>query len=165
VSATRRQVLLFGGAAASLALARDGAAAAAPSNVELIERLLVLEHRLADAYERALARDAIDAALGETLLDHEREHVRALEQVLRGMGRREPRATVPGPVDGTAFASRDAFARFALGLETDTVAAYRETLSVLAADRLLQPLGSIMASGAQHQVALRNASGANLLGA
>ncbi|MGH2763996.1 MAG: ferritin-like domain-containing protein, partial [Thermoleophilaceae bacterium] len=124
--------------------------------------LLLLEQRLEAAYETALARDAIDPVLGETLLAHEREHVRGVEQSLRG--RRSPRAAVPPPGLGTAFTSRAAFARHALGLESETVAAYQEALATLPNERLLQPLGSIMASGAQHVVALRQVAGVELLG-
>ena len=82
---------------------------------------------------------------------------------LRARGRRSPRATVPPPQVGTAFASRPAFARFAIDLETETVGAYEEVLSTLRSGRLLLPLGSIMASGAQHVVALRQAAGEDLL--
>jgi rubrerythrin len=162
VTASRRQLLL-GGAAASLALARP-AAAAEPSAVEQLERLLVLERRLEHAYDTALARGAIEPELGDTLLAHEREHVRGLEQALRGLGRREPRAGAPPPEAGAAFESRRAFARYALDLEDRTVRAYEQVLATLRAERLLQPLGSIMASGAQHMVALRQVAGDDLLG-
>jgi hypothetical protein len=161
VSLTRRQVLL-GGSAAAL-LGASGAGAAEPSGVEQLERLLSLEHRLEAAYRAALEREAIEPALGETLLEHEREHVRGVEQALRALGRRRPRATAPPPVLGTALAGRREFARFALDLEAETMAAYREILATLGAPKLLQPLGSIMACGAQHQVALRESLGLDLL--
>ena len=48
-------------------------------------------------------------------------------------------------------------------VETETVGAYQEALTALRSTRLLLPLGSIMASGAQHVVALRQASGDELL--
>jgi hypothetical protein len=159
--ATRRGalVLALGG---GLAFARP-AAAQAPTDVEQLERLLALEHRLLSAYEAALERDAIEPRLGETLLEHERDHVRGLELTLRGRGRASPRATVPPPRQGAALEGRDAFARFAIGLETETVDAYREVLTTFRNDRLLLPLGSIMSSGAQHVVALRQAAGDRLL--
>jgi hypothetical protein len=158
VSASRRQLLL-GAAATSLALAR-GAAAAEPSDTDQLERLLGFERRLAAAYDAALARDAIDTALGELLLGHEREHVRGLEQSL---GHRGPRAIAPAPKLDIDFASRRAFARSALALEGETVAAYQDVLAGFRDDRLLQPLGSIMACGAQHEVALRRVLGEDLL--
>jgi ferritin-like protein len=160
VSLNRRQAfgLALGGA---LALARP--AAAQTSDVDQLERLLALEQRLQSLYEAALERDAIEPGLGETLLEHEREHVRGLEMAIRARGRRSPRATVPPPQVGTAFGSRPAFARFAANVEAEAVRSYEEVLPVLRSTRLLLPLGSIMASGAQHIVALRQASGDDLL--
>lgn len=154
-TASSRRRLLAGAGAAALVLARPGAAAAQASDVEQLERLLALEQRLEAAYRTALARDAIEPGLGEALLQHEREHVRGLEQLLRGRGRRAPRATVPPARLGAALASRPAFARFAAQLETETVRAYQDVLATFRNDRLLQPLGSIMAAGSQHAVALR----------
>lgn len=163
---SRRQVLAGAaavGVSGALAPLARAAAAASSSDVEQLERLLALEHRLESAYETALARDAIEPGLGQTLLEHEREHVRGLEQALRGRGRREPRATVPPPRLGTALESRAAFAHFAIDLEAETVAAYQDVLATLRNGRLLLPLGSIMASGSQHVVALRQVAGEDLL--
>jgi Ferritin-like domain len=161
---SRRAALARGAALAlggALALARP--ATAQTSDVDHLERLLALEQRLESLYEAALERDAIEPGLGETLLEHEREHVRGLEMALRARGRRSPRATVPLPQVGTAFASRPAFAGFAADLEAETVGSYEEVLPILRSTRLLLPLGSIMASGAQHVVALRQAAGDDLL--
>jgi hypothetical protein len=159
---TRRRALALA-LEGALALARPASAATQSSDVDKLEELLGLEQRLQSLYEAALERDAIEPELGETLLEHEREHIRGLEMALRARGRRSPRATVPPPQVGTAFASRTAFARFAIDLETETVGAYEEVLSTLRSGRLLLPLGSIMASGAQHVVALRQAAGEDLL--
>jgi Ferritin-like domain len=136
-------------------------AAAAPSDAEQLQRLLAHENRLESVYEAALARDAIEPGLGQSLLDHEREHVRGLEQALRGRG--APRAAVPPAGLAPALASRADFARFAAGVEAETVGAYQDVLTTLRNDRLLFPLGSIMASGSQHVVALRQAAGDKLL--
>ena len=163
---SRRQALARAAAlvgAGALALTRPAAAAAQTSDIDQLERLLALERRLQSLYETALARDAVEPGLGETLLEHEREHIRGLEMALRARGRRSPRATVPPPQVGTAFASRPAFARFASDVETETVRAYQEALATLRSTRLLLPLGSIMTSGAQHVVALRQAAGDELL--
>jgi Ferritin-like domain len=158
----RRQALglALGGA---LAPGRPARAVAQTSDSDQLERLLALEQRLRSLYEAALERDAIEPGLGETLLEHESEHVRGLEMTLRARGRRSPRATVPPPQVGTAFASRTAFARFAADLEAEAVGSYEEVLPVLRSTRLLLPLGSIMASGSQHVVALRQAAGDDLL--
>ncbi|HEV2874358.1 MAG TPA: ferritin-like domain-containing protein [Thermoleophilaceae bacterium] len=158
-----RRTALALAAGAAFALARPAAAAAQPSDVDQLERLLSLEQRLRSLYETALARDAVEPRLGETLLEHEREHVRGLEMALRARGRRSPRASVPPPQVGAAFASRPAFARFAIELEAETVGTYQEVLATLRSTRLLLPLGSIMTSGAQHVVALRQAAGEELL--
>jgi hypothetical protein len=151
VTATRRQLLL------------GLAAAAAPSDADAVARLLGLERRLEAAYMGALARRAIDPALGRRLLGHEREHVRGLEQALSDLGRRGPRATAPAPTTGIDFGSERAFAASALQLERETVDAYRDALTGFRDDHLVQPIGSIMACGAQHEVALRQVLGARLL--
>ena len=169
--ASRRELLreaaarlaLAGGALGSAALAggafAGSALAADPSDADQLARLLALEHELAAAYEAALARDTIEPALGKLLLDHEREHIRGLEQAL---GKRSP-AQAGAPEVGIDFASRRAFARSTLELERRTVDTYRDVLTTFHNDRLLQPLGSIMACGAQHEVALRRALGEDLL--
>jgi hypothetical protein len=156
----RRKAIVL---AAGTVLIRPAAAAAQPSDVDRLERLLALEQRLQSLYETALERGAVEPGLGETLLEHEREHIRGLEMALRARGRRSPRATVPPPQVGTAFASRPAFARFAADLEAEAVGSYEEVLPILRSTRLLLPLGSIMASGAQHVVALRQEAGEDLL--
>ncbi len=105
-----RRTALAGAGAGVLALAAlTPVVAAQPerSDVEIVEELLTFEHRLESAYAAALRRDAIDTELGELLRNQEREHIRALEQVLRGMGRRSPRATVPPPELGSALRGRD----------------------------------------------------------
>jgi hypothetical protein len=157
---TRRTALAL---ALAGALARPASASAQSSDVDQLEQLLGLEKRLQSLYEAGLERDAIEPELGETLLEHESEHVRGVEMALRARGRRTPRATVPLPQVGTAFASRTAFARFAIDLETEAVAAYQQVLATIRSTRLLLPLGSIMTSGAQHVVALRQEGGEDLL--
>ena len=129
------------------------------SDVDLLEDLLALEQRLVSAYEAALRREAIDVGLGETLRDHEQEHARAIEQALRHAGRRSPRASVPSPELTAALRSRESFARFALDLEAEALAAYTEAAAAIRNPRLRQPLGSIMACEAAHGVALREALG------
>jgi ferritin-like protein len=133
------------------------------SDVELLEDLLVLEQRLVSAYEAALRREVIEVAVGEMLRDHEREHGRALGQALAGVGNRNPRATVPPPEFGAALRDPEAFARFALDLEAEAVAAYTEAAAAIGDPHLRQPLGSILACEAAHEVALRHALGERAL--
>jgi hypothetical protein len=136
---------------------------AARSDVELMEELLVREHALLSGYEAALRRDAIDAQLGATLRDHERDHVRALEQSLPGGAARNPRASVPSPQLAAAVAGRESFARFAIAQEDELARRYAAVVPRLRDERLRQPLGSIMACGAAHVVALREALGSRYL--
>jgi len=136
---------------------------AARSDVELLEDLLAIEQRLVSAYEGALRREAIDVGLGEMLRDHEREHAGAIERALAGAGQRNPRALVPEAKLTAALRSRTSFARFAVHLEDEAVAAYARTAAEIRNPRLRQPLGSIMACEAAHGVALRNALGEPVL--
>jgi hypothetical protein len=133
------------------------------SDVDVLEDLLGLESRLISAYEAALRREAIDVALGEMLRDHEQEHARAIEQALRHAGRRSPRARVPAHELTAALRSRASFARYALDLEGEVLASYAEAAAAIRNPRLRQPLGSIMACEAAHQVALREAVGERTL--
>ena len=133
------------------------------SETELLEDLLAREHRLLSAYEAALRRDAIDASLGEMLRDHEREHVRALVQTLARAGRRNPRASVPLPQLTAALHDRDAFARLMISLESSTVEMYAGAAATVRDANLRRALGSIMACGAAHVVALEDSLGIPLV--
>jgi hypothetical protein len=161
VTPTRRDLLALAAAPlAAGALGAEAALAAQPSDADALRRLLALEQRLAAAYEAALQRGVIDPELGRLLLSHEREHVRGIEQAL---GRRGGRTTDPAPAAGVDLSGRRAFARSALELERNAVDTYREVLTSFHDDTLLQPLGSIMACGAQHEVALGQVLGEHLL--
>ena len=133
------------------------------SDVELLEDLLAGEHRLVSAYEAALRRDAIDPALGELLLDHEREHVRAIATSLPQGGDRNPRASVPSPELTAALRNRESFARYAIELEGQIVGEYAASVPKIRDASLRQPLGSITACGAAHVVALRESLGSRYL--
>ena len=133
------------------------------SDAELLEDLLAREQRLLSAYEAALRRDAIDASLGETLRDHEREHVQALERTLAQAGRRNPRASVPSPELTAALRDRRSFARHAMELEDATRAMYAEAAPRMRDPELRRPLGSIMCCGAAHVVALKDSLGVFLV--
>jgi hypothetical protein len=136
---------------------------AARSDLELLEDLLAREHRLLSAYEAALRREAIEPELGAWLRDHEREHVGAIQRTLAARGRRNPRATVQPPELNAALRSRESFARYAIDLEGEAVAAYTEAAASIRDPGLRQPLGSIMACTAAHVVALRDSVGESQL--
>ena len=131
-------------------------------DAEVLEELLGLERRLISIYEAGLRREAIDPELAETLLAQEREHASALERALAS-GTRNPRASVPPPALGAALRSREGFARIALGMEAEMLAAYIDAAASIRDQRLRQPLGSIMACEAAHSVALRDSLGARSL--
>jgi hypothetical protein len=146
-------------------LALAAAAAAAPaSDLDILERLLLRERRLEAAYNGALRRGVLEEQLAASLRDQEREHARGLERALTARGRSAPEAPEPDPRLAASLRSRDAFAAYALGLEGRAVGAYVDALASLRETRLLPPLGAIMASEAQHQVALRMTLGEPLLG-
>jgi rubrerythrin len=158
---TRRALLA--GAGAALVLPAVAVGRQEESDVEILERLLAIENRLVSAYEAALRRDATDPELGELLREQELEHIRGLEQALDEIGRRSPRAGVPPGGLGAALRNRDEFGRFALDLEAEARGAYADAAARIARPGLRQPLGSIMACEAAHEVALRAATGLPLL--
>ena len=133
------------------------------ADTQRLEQLLARENRLLTAYEAALRRDAIDPSLGEALPGHEREHVRALEETLTRVARGNPLATVPSPELTAALRDRDAFARYAMRLEDETRGMYIEAAARVRDPALRRPLGSIMACGAAHVVALKDSVGSRFL--
>jgi hypothetical protein len=152
-------------AATALGTAALGASSAGASGVDQIERLLVFERRLEGAYGTALDTGVIEAGLGRSLLAQEREHVRGVGLAMKALGRSPSAGEAAKLTPAAALGGRGAFAKFALGLESEAVEAYVQVLATLDAPKLLQPLGSIMTSGAQHTVALRRVLGEPLLGA
>ena len=128
------------------------------SDADRLEVLLLREQRLLSMYEAGLRRGAIEAGLGETLRDHEREHVRALEQALEP-ARRNPRASVPPVGLPGQFSRPEVFARAAMALEARAVTLFPDALAAVEDPQLRQPLGSIMACGSAHVVALRDLLG------
>jgi ferritin-like protein len=152
------------GAAVGPVAGTGAAMAAAPSDGDMLERLLQLERRLEAAYEAALRRGVLDQDLARSLRDQEREHREGLEATLAARGRQRPG---PGAGDSglaAALRSRMAFVRYALDLEGRAVRAYVDAEASLGDTGLLRPLAAIMTSEAQHQVALRAVVGEPLLG-
>jgi hypothetical protein len=158
-----RRGALLATAAGALVLAAPARARPA-SDTEALQRLLALELRLRSAYEAAARRRVVDAGLADLLAGHEGQHADGLERVLKKQARSGALATVPSPEVNRALAGgRKGFLRFALEGESDAVAAYADVVTDLRDPALLQPLGSVMTSHAQHLVLLRKALGeANL---
>jgi hypothetical protein len=132
-------------------------------DVDLLEDLLTLEHRLLSAYEDALRGDVIEPGLGELLRDQEAAHVQALLRTLRGRGSRSPQASVPAHELTAALREPAAFATYALKIERQAVAAYRGAVARISDSSLRQALGSILACEAAHEVALRDSLGERLV--
>ena len=133
---SRRGLLALGAVAALPAAAR----AQPPSDATVLEELLVLERRLESAYAAALRR------------------------ALSVRGRRVPPSPRPDPALAGAVRSREAFGRYALGLEGRTLSAYVRAVAGVRDTGLRRPLGAIMANEAQHEVALREWLGTPRLG-
>lgn len=159
---TRRGLVLAGGAAALLAAAP--AVGAPRSDTEMLEGLLSRERRLEAAYEASLRHGALDEQLALSLRDQEREHVRGLEQLLAARGRRPPSPPRRDARLARALANAEAFGRYALALEGRAVGAYVDAAAGVGDAELLEALGAIMTSEAQHRVALRRALRGWLLG-
>jgi Ferritin-like domain len=129
------------------------------STVDVLEDLLATEARLIAMYEAGLRRGVVDPALAQPALDQEHSHARALEQTLARGGTRNPRASVPAPELTAALRSRDAFARYALDMETEATASYVDAAATIRDAGLRRALGSIVTCEAAHAVALRNSLG------
>jgi hypothetical protein len=155
----RRQALLAALSGSALVAWPAGARALGGPDRDALERLLAMERRLESAYAAAARRGAMDRGLAALLRGQEGEHAAGLERALGG-GPRAPVASVPPPELARALAGGGrAFLRYALGLESEAVAAYSDAVTTLRDDALLQPLGSIMASEGQHLVSLRRELG------
>jgi hypothetical protein len=70
---------------------------------------------------------------------------------------------VPSAELEAALGGRESFARFAVDHEGDLVGHYAATIPRIRDARLRGPLGSIMACGAAHVVALRESLGSRYL--
>ncbi len=70
---------------------------------------------------------------------------------------------MPSPELTEALGDGDAFAQFAKELEDETVGMYVEAAAGVRDPELRRPLGSIMACGAAHVVALKDALGSRFL--
>ena len=66
---------------------------------------------------------------------------------------------MPSPELTAALRDRDSFALLRAELEDETVAAYADGVPRIRDPKLRQPLGSIMACGAAHVVALKDSLG------
>ena len=157
---TSRRDFLRRGAAAGLAVstgATPTAAAAGPSEPQLVSAAVVLEQRAVLLYRAGGASHLLTpsfAALVRRMEGHAREHVAVLQTVLEALGGSQPEP--PGGVRGLAeVRTQRRFAELALEFESELVAGYNVALRTLADPKLIGTIGSIMASAGQHLVLLR----------
>jgi hypothetical protein len=164
VSLDRRAALAAGATAAGALVLAAPATARSGADKQVLERLMALEIRLRSTYEAAARRHVVDADLANLLAGHEGEHADGLGRVVKQKSAGGTVATVPAPeVNRALSGGRRGFLRFALRSESEAVAAYADAVTALGDPALLQPLGSIMTSHAQHLVLLRKALGETVL--
>jgi len=161
VRTTRRGVL---GSLGAVAATPATVMAQPASDASILEELLVLEGRLQAAYAAAHGRDLLPRALADFLQRQEREHALGLQRALSARGQGEPPDPRPDRGLADALRGRAAFGRYLLGLERRALDAYVRAVTDMSDPGLRQPLGAIMASEAQHEVALREWLGEPLLG-
>ena len=151
----RRRELLAATAAA--VLAGPAAATAAPRrDGDVLEDLVALEDAAALAYEAA------PVAIGLDLAAHETDHAAALRTDLEALTRPIPgRPEDVAELDGEArrLVAADDRLDAAIALEAALIAAYRGALLELEEPGLLETVGSILASHAQHRAVLLRAAG------
>ena len=160
--ATRRQALAgaaalaAAGALPAVALADDADDRAKAA----VARVLDLEQTAEVAYE-AIANAGVLTDLLRHFLDQERQHIEQLQNVLDKIGGDAPipprRTEIKGLDQATA--ERDAAARFAIGLELRTVAAYQLALVDLTLTNPMTTFAGAMGTDAQQLVVLRQMLG------
>lgn len=160
--ATRRQVLVAGAAgAAALAVPavalsddREDRAKAA------LAAVLALEQTALVAYE-AIANSGVLTPTLRPFLEQERQHADQLVAALEAMGAKPPipprRTAIPRLRAATR--SRHAALRFALGIESRTVAAYAVAVGALGDPNVMRTAAGAMGTDAQQLVVLRELAG------
>jgi hypothetical protein len=159
MSTTRRQALLAAGAAlavpaVALADAEDDRAKAS------LIAVLRLEQTALVAYE-AIANSGVLKDVLRGFLEQERQHVAQLQDALDGMGAKVPIPPRRADIQDlqSALRSRPAAARFALSLESRTVAAYQAALRDLIDSNVMRVSAGAMGTDAQQLVILRELLG------
>jgi rubrerythrin len=168
-SAVTRGQLLTRGAALAGATATLGAlgaarAAAEGGNVDLevTQFALLLERLEADFYVRALDEVPFSSPaarnMASTFADSERQHVDAVEQLIRQVNGRAGRA--PKFDFGDALSSEENFVRTAVVLEDTGVSAYNGSALLIENDEILETAGQIVQVEARHAARVRRQNGA-----
>ena len=157
--ATRRQALVAAGA--SLLLPATALADAEHDQAKAtLAAVLKLEQTALVAYE-AIANSGVLKDVLRQFLDQERQHAAQLSDALQNLGTKPPipprRAGIPG-LDA-AVRSRDAALRFAIGLESRTIAAYQAAIAATVDSNVVRTNAGAMGTDAQQLVILRELAG------
>jgi Ferritin-like domain len=162
--ATRRTVLrtlaaagLIGSAVALTGAATADAAAEPQGDVAILNYALTLEYLQSAFYtevERIGALTGETARLARIVGNHERAHVRMLQEVLGGRAVAKPSFDFHGATD-----SQSAFVRTAVAFEDLGVAAYKGQAPRIASPAYLQAALAIHATEARHAAWIRRIAG------
>jgi rubrerythrin len=164
---TRGQLLTRGaalaGATATLGAMGAARAVAEGGNVDLevMQFALLLERMQADFYVRALDEVSFSSPgardMASTFAGSERQHVDAVEQLVRQINGRAGRA--PEFDFGDAFSSEDSFVRTAVTFEDTGVSAYNGSAVLIENDEIQETAGQIVQVEARHAARARRQSG------
>jgi hypothetical protein len=159
MSTTRRQALLTAGAAVALPAVAHADAQQDQAKASLIA-VLRLEQTALVAYE-AIANSGVLKDVLRGFLDQERQHVAQLQAALDGMGAKAPIPPRRADIQDLdrALRSRPAAARFAIGLELRTIAAYQAAVRDLTDSNIMRVSAGAMGTDAQQLVILRELLG------
>jgi rubrerythrin len=163
MSASRRDLLLAGGAvvAAPLLRAGDALAQASSGDAAILHDAIALELAAVEAYQSATGQLG---GIARLFRNHERAHAEALSVALRRVSRQAP------PTAGAAAAApliaavrrartKKAAATALIRVEDTAVKAYLDAHRKLEDARLMQLVSTIIGNQGQHLVALRDVAG------
>jgi rubrerythrin len=130
-------------------------------DLEVAQFALLLERLEADFYVRALDEVSFSSPgarnMASTFADSERQHVDAVEQLVRQINGRAGRA--PHFDFGEAFSSEERFVTTAVLLEETGVSAYNGSAVLIENDEILAAAGGIVQVEARHAARARNQRG------
>jgi rubrerythrin len=167
----RRRDAVLGGltaaatiAAGPRALARQSSPPALPEgDLEIVERALKLEERLAASYAMAARGELLEEEVreaAELFAAQEREHADALRAALVDLGGAVPELPATSRIDDLGeIGSQRALLELLAGLEREAIAFYDEAATRLTAPDLLKTGAQIVGSEAQHLAVLRQQLG------
>lgn len=149
--------------AAPIMLRARTAGAAESGDIEIVEQAVELEQAAAIAYDAIAGRDLLDGEVKKAatlFAEQQREHVAALVAALEDLGGSRPGPHAPEEIEGLAeLGSQEEALRFAIELEDELVATYRDAAATLESAAVLMTAAQIVGNAAQHLVVLRQQLG------